>query len=151
MTSPRPANGVSDWFSGFANFPYDPNSGLRSNFDQLATQRKWGKKLKGKRWAECQTACFSALYGGDADQGNLEKWQDLCREVHILSPPGCIKDCKQVRSPWLSQTFTLMLTFCLGAREPQGSGQSCESYRSPLYWCASHPLQNLWRLLRLHE
>jgi hypothetical protein len=151
MASPGAANGVNDWFSEFANFVYDPNSGLKSNFDQLATQRKWGKKLKGKRWAECQTACFSALYGGDADKGKLEKWQDLCREVHIVNPPECIKGCKEVRSPSPSQRVTLVLMFCLGARKPQGSGQSRESYRPPLHWRASHPLQELQRFLRLYE
>jgi hypothetical protein len=97
MASPESAGAVSDWFSAFANFAYDPDSGLRSNFDRLATQRQWGKKLKRKRWTQCQTVCFAALYGGDADKNKLEKWQDLCREVHIADPPMSISGCKKVQ------------------------------------------------------
>jgi hypothetical protein len=96
MASPETVRAVRDWFSAFINFTYDPSSGLRSNFDRLATQRGWGRKLKQKRWTECQTTCFTALYGGDADKNKLEKWQDLCREVHIADPPNSISGCKKV-------------------------------------------------------
>ncbi|OAK94942.1 hypothetical protein IQ06DRAFT_284892 [Phaeosphaeriaceae sp. SRC1lsM3a] len=96
MTSPGPAKDVSDWFSAFAKFTYDPVSGLKSNFDRLAIQRGWGRKLKRKRWTECQTNCFAALYGGVAEESKLEKWQDLCREVHIADPPESITGCKKV-------------------------------------------------------
>jgi hypothetical protein len=89
---------VNDWFSGFAGFQYEPSNGLRSNFDRLVSQRGWGKKLQKKRWTECQTTCFAALYGGDADENKLEKWQDLCREVHIADPPKSISGCKKVKS-----------------------------------------------------
>lgn len=97
MTSPGPAKDVSDWFSAFAKFTYDPVSGLKSNFDRLAIQRGWGRKLKRKRWTECQTNCFAALYGGVAEESKLEKWQDLCREVHIADPPESITGCKKVQ------------------------------------------------------
>lgn len=96
MASPESARAVSDWFSAFANFAYDPGSGLKSNFDRLATRRGWGQKLKRKRWTQCQTTCFTALYGGDADLNKLEKWQDLCREVHIADPAESISGCKKV-------------------------------------------------------
>jgi hypothetical protein len=36
---------ASEWFSKFANFAYDPTSGLRSNFNRLAAHRKWEHKL----------------------------------------------------------------------------------------------------------
>jgi hypothetical protein len=99
MASPEPAKPVSDWFSAFTNFLYDPSLGLKSNFDRLAAQRGWGRKLKKKRWTECQTVCFTALYGGDADKNKLERWQDLCLEVHIADPPKSISGCKQVEQP----------------------------------------------------
>jgi hypothetical protein len=99
MTSPGPAKAVSDWFSAFTNFVYDPRSGLKKNFDRLAAQRGWGQKLKNKHWTECQNNCFTSLYGGDADKYKLEKWQDLCREVHITDPPQSITGCKKVRNP----------------------------------------------------
>ena len=94
---PTPAGPVSDWFSGYAGFVYESTSGLKSNFDRLATRRGWGKKLKRKRWGECQTFCFTALYGGDADKNKLEKWQDLCREVRIEKVPGSISGCRKVQ------------------------------------------------------
>lgn len=97
MGSPESEKSVSDWFAEFSKFIYDPHSGLRSNFDRLATQRKWGRKLKNKRWSECQTSCFTALYGGNADEGKLDRWQDLCREVHITNLPESIGGCKKVR------------------------------------------------------
>ncbi|KAF2444630.1 hypothetical protein P171DRAFT_472669 [Karstenula rhodostoma CBS 690.94] len=96
MALPAPAtSSVSDWFSNFAGFQYEPSSGLRRNFDRLASQRGWGRKLEKKRWTECQTTCFAALYGGDADKNKLEKWQDLCREVHITDPPDSISGCRK--------------------------------------------------------
>ncbi|KAH7393795.1 hypothetical protein DE146DRAFT_721985 [Phaeosphaeria sp. MPI-PUGE-AT-0046c] len=95
MTSPGPTKEVSDWFAAFANFTYDPGSGLKSNFERLATQRGWGWKLRRKRWTVCQTNCFAALYGGVAEESKLEKWQDLCREVQIADSPKSITDCKK--------------------------------------------------------
>jgi hypothetical protein len=96
MTSADPPNSAPEWFSNFANFAYDPTSGIKSNFDRLAAHRKWGHKLKRKRWTDCQTICFNALYGGDADINKLEKWQALCHEVGITNPPSFIGDCKKV-------------------------------------------------------
>lgn len=96
MASIETEKSVGDWFAEFANFKYDPCSGLRCNFDRLASQRGWGKKLKKKRWTECQTSCFTALYGGKTDKHKLEKWQDLCREVRIEDLPTSISGCKKV-------------------------------------------------------
>ncbi|KAH7335625.1 hypothetical protein BKA66DRAFT_577490 [Pyrenochaeta sp. MPI-SDFR-AT-0127] len=96
MTSFESTNGTLNWFSKFNKFAFDPNSGLKSNFERLAAHRNWGHKLKRKRWTECQTACFDALYGGDADKNKLEKWQELCHEVHITNPPETISGCKEV-------------------------------------------------------
>ena len=97
MALSAPAQSVSDWFSGFTNFVYEPSSDLKSNFDRLVSQRGWGRKLRNKRWNECQTFCFAALYGSHADENKLEKWQDLCREVHITDPPQSISGCRTVR------------------------------------------------------
>jgi hypothetical protein len=97
MASPKPTQSVSDWFSAFANFVHDPSSGLKTNFNRLVSQRKWGRKLKNKRWHECQISCFAVLYGGDADENKLEKWQDLCREVHVSDLPASISGCKKAR------------------------------------------------------
>jgi hypothetical protein len=96
MTSAGSPSSAPEWFSNFANFAYDPTSGVKSNFDRLAAHRKWGHKLKQKRWTECQTICFNALYGGDADINKLEKWQALCHEVGITNPPSSIGDCRKV-------------------------------------------------------
>jgi hypothetical protein len=98
MTSAGSTSIAPEWFSKFANFVYDPTSGLRSNFDRLAAHRKWGHKLKRKWWTNCQTVCFNALYGGDADIDKLEKWQALCHEVGIANPPRSISGCKKVQS-----------------------------------------------------
>lgn len=97
MASTENEKSVRDWFAEFTDFTYDPLSGLKSNFERLASQRGWGEKLKKKRWSACQTFCFTALYGGNADKDKLEKWQDLCREVRIVEPPTSISGCKKVR------------------------------------------------------
>lgn len=73
---------------------YDSKAGLQSNFNRLAADRKWGAKLKAKRWAQCQEEEFDHAYGGDVTK--LESWQNLCREVHILNPPNSIRQCKNV-------------------------------------------------------
>lgn len=98
MASLKHTPSVSDWFSDFANFAYDPSSGLKSDFDRLVSQRRWGRRVKNKRWNECQGFCFTALYGDNADENKLEKWQELCREVHISDLPGSISGCKKVRT-----------------------------------------------------
>lgn len=92
----RKMNGSSTWFSPYTDFAHDPTTGLKSNFDRLAVQRKWGRKLKAKRWSDCQTAMFASLYGHDTEVSKLERWQDLCREVLISSPPNSISGCRKV-------------------------------------------------------
>ncbi|KAF1932868.1 uncharacterized protein M421DRAFT_416470 [Didymella exigua CBS 183.55] len=93
----RPAFGATEnWFNQFAGFTYDPTSGLRSNFDRLAAQRQWGHKLKNTRWVQCQISEFGRLYGNDDDVSKLEKWQELCREVHVQEVPSSITQCKKV-------------------------------------------------------
>lgn len=84
------------WFSPYTDFAYDSTADLKSNFDRLALQRKWGHKLKAKRWSECQTTMFASLYGHDTEVSKLERWQDLCREVLIDSPPNSISGCRKV-------------------------------------------------------
>lgn len=85
---------AGSWFSKFPPFLYDPTAGLKSNFDRLAADRKWGKKLQKKRWAECQEEEFGHAYGSDFTK--LEAWQNLCIEVYIINPPDSIKQCKNV-------------------------------------------------------
>ncbi|KAH7077674.1 hypothetical protein BKA63DRAFT_592903 [Paraphoma chrysanthemicola] len=85
---------ASAWFSTYPNFTYDPSTSLPSNFTRLAVAKRWGLKLKHKRWIACQTVLFDALYGTDVTK--LDKWQDLCREVGITDVPGNIKKCKKV-------------------------------------------------------
>lgn len=116
MAPPEPENSVSDWFDKFTNFVYDPRSGLRGNFDRLASHRRWGRKLQNKRWSECQTFCFTALYGGNADKNKLEKWQDLCREVRIVDLPGSIGGCKKVRQTLITGDAMFMRVQALGSR-----------------------------------
>ncbi|KAJ4377897.1 hypothetical protein N0V83_000727 [Neocucurbitaria cava] len=94
--APAPPQELIDWFSSFPPFVYDPNAGIQSNFDRLAAQRQWGHKLKNKRWYECQKIAFAALYGDATDASKLEKWQELCREVHIMNPPPSITQCRKV-------------------------------------------------------
>lgn len=90
------ADNAGSWFDQFAGFANEPSAGLRSNFDRLAAQRQWGKKLKHTRWVQCQTAEFGRLYGDGVDVSKLEKWQELCREVHVKDPPSSITQCKKV-------------------------------------------------------
>jgi hypothetical protein len=100
-TSPEP-----NWFTQFHGFVYEPSAGIQSNFDRLASVRKWGAALKSKRWAECQVARFGNLYGTDTSK--LEMWQALCREVYIKDPPGSITGCKKVstrRSVLLGKSY----------------------------------------------
>jgi hypothetical protein len=85
------------WFSKFNNFTYDPNAGIKSNFNRLAEIRGWRKQLKATKWMNCQMALFNSLYGDDTSK--LEIWQDLCREVYINKPPNSIKGCKKVIAP----------------------------------------------------
>jgi hypothetical protein len=92
----QPPQEVVAWFSTFTPFIYDSTTGLKSNFDRLAVQRRWGAKLRNKRWKQCQLVAFAALYGCDTDVDKLEKWQDLCREVHIKNVPESITNCKKV-------------------------------------------------------
>ncbi|KAF1841969.1 uncharacterized protein K460DRAFT_294177, partial [Cucurbitaria berberidis CBS 394.84] len=84
------------WFSEFPPFTYDYTSGIQSNFNRLAYQRQWGPKLKGNRWIQCQKMAFTALYATNAHVGKLEKWQALCRDVHIHNPPDSITQCKKI-------------------------------------------------------
>ncbi|KAH7088221.1 hypothetical protein FB567DRAFT_627973 [Paraphoma chrysanthemicola] len=95
-TSNPTTHQASAWFSSYPNFTYDPSTSLPSNFTRLATAKRWGPKLKYKRWIACQTVLFDALYGTDVTK--LDKWQDLCREVGITDVPGSIKKCKKSAS-----------------------------------------------------
>lgn len=88
---------MGSWFDQFPPFTHDPSTGLRSNFNRLAAQRHWGKKLQRTRWTQCQIFEFGRLYGDDEDVGKLEKWQDLCREVRVEQVPGSVTQCKKVR------------------------------------------------------
>ncbi|KAL1800495.1 hypothetical protein ACET3X_000837 [Alternaria dauci] len=59
-------NQAETWFLSFALFAYDPTASIKSNFDRLSSQRKWGEKLRRKHWKNCQAAS-AALDHGDAD------------------------------------------------------------------------------------
>lgn len=96
MTSAGAANIAPQWFSKFTDFAYDTSRDYKNNFDRLAAHRKWGRKLKNRRWIECLIATFDDIFGGDADFNKLEKWQALCRDVAIANPPGSITGCKKV-------------------------------------------------------
>jgi hypothetical protein len=102
------------WFTQFRGFTYDPKAGLKSNFNRLVTARQWGRKLKTKRWVECQGSLFDSLYGTDTSK--LEIWQELCHEVHIQQPPSSITQCKKVYKPslWSGRALTYGLTRFLG-------------------------------------
>ena len=50
------ASQADTWFLSFALFEYDPTASIRSNFDRLSSQRKWGEKLRRKHWTNCQAA-----------------------------------------------------------------------------------------------
>ena len=102
---------ANSWFSGFVGFAYDPAAGLRSNFNRLSSQRKWGGKLKGAQWAECQEAGIDRVYGTDTMK--LEKWQQLCCDVYISNPPNSITGCKKVTASTLrEQLLRWMLILC---------------------------------------
>lgn len=89
----RPSQ-AGTWFQKFPPFVYDPTAGIRSNFERLEVQRKWGEKAAKKRWAECQAEEFGYAYGTDTTK--LEIWQNLCSEVHISEPPSSINQCRKV-------------------------------------------------------
>jgi hypothetical protein len=59
-------NQAETWFLSFALFVYDPTASIRSNFDRLSSQRKWGDKLRRKHWTNCQAAS-AALDHDDTD------------------------------------------------------------------------------------
>lgn len=101
-----------NWFSLYTDFAYDPTAGLKSNFDRLAVQRKWGHRLKARRWSECQTTMFASLYGYETEVSKLERWQDLCREVLINDPPNSISGCRKVwQIPLLLEFLVLIHRF----------------------------------------
>jgi hypothetical protein len=102
MTSTGASN-AGAWFLKFPPFVYDNAAGLQSNFNRLASDRKWGKKLKRKRWVECQQEEFDYAFGTDTTK--LEKWQELCRDVKIVEPPGSITQCKKVIIPQNLQVY----------------------------------------------
>ncbi|KAH8644453.1 hypothetical protein IG631_01917 [Alternaria alternata] len=62
----RMPNQAETWFLSFALFVYDPTASIRSNFDRLSSQRKWGDKLRRKHWTNCQAAS-AALDHDDTD------------------------------------------------------------------------------------
>lgn len=97
--SPSPPNvnqAIARWFDNFKPFQYNPFQGLQENFNRLATGRNWGHKLRNKRWIEIQQFAFTTLYGRNTEMTNLEKWQDLCRDVLIEPVPESITQCKKV-------------------------------------------------------
>ncbi|KAL6711225.1 hypothetical protein ACN47E_005756 [Coniothyrium glycines] len=95
MSAPQPSTAEAiSWFSSFPPFEYNTAQTLQQNFARLSASRHWGKELNRKRWIQCQTAVFGALFGRDADVGRLERWQDLCREVGVENVPGSIGKCK---------------------------------------------------------
>jgi hypothetical protein len=100
-------------FSSFSNFVYDPHANLKSNFNRLATARKWGNKLRCAQWAECQVALFDTLYG--TDPAKLEIWQALCREVRITEPPNSIRECKKVNGIYVLSLY-LRTDVCMWCR-----------------------------------
>jgi hypothetical protein len=83
-----------EWFSRFDELTYNSNAGIRLNFNRLAIARQWGTRLRMSRWIECQSTVFDSLYGTDATK--LERWQELCGEVHVDEIPGSINGCKKV-------------------------------------------------------
>ncbi|KAF2024029.1 hypothetical protein EK21DRAFT_104952 [Setomelanomma holmii] len=93
-TRSEPPMQAADWFSQFDDFTYNPIETVQTNFTRLAKVRKWGAKLKSKRWVQCQTALFGSLYGTDTTK--LEIWQELCRDVLIDEPPNSITKCKEL-------------------------------------------------------
>lgn len=96
--SSHAGNGASStagsWFLKFPPFVYDRTAPLENNFYRLAAERKWGRELMRKRWAQCQMEEFGNAYGTDTTK--LEAWQSLCREVHIEEPMTSITQCRKV-------------------------------------------------------
>lgn len=85
------------WFLQFPPFVYDRSAGLQSNFNRLAADRKWGKKLKSKRWVQCQEEELGHAHKGDA----IHKAEESKAGTWFLQFPPFVYD----RSAGLQSNF----------------------------------------------
>ncbi|KAJ7036923.1 hypothetical protein C8F04DRAFT_1036144 [Mycena alexandri] len=83
---------LSQFFSAYTKFEYDPSGPASQQFQQLrSVYPRSERKALAEGYNRALGLTFSQEYGDDVD--NLENWQRLCRVVEIPVPDS-LEECK---------------------------------------------------------
>jgi len=90
---------LSNFFSQYIGFEYDPSNAPNSEFYRLCDHFNWERHDYERESAydefkDALTQQFNANYGTDAE--DLDAWQNLCIRLNIEPVPSTLKRCRQV-------------------------------------------------------
>jgi hypothetical protein len=85
---------VSHFWLQFPKFVPVPRASFKREFTRLAKEQSWNAKTQRKRQIEALTAEFELHYG--TCMTNLDRWQQLCKDVGTKKMPASITQCKKV-------------------------------------------------------
>ncbi|KAJ6576972.1 hypothetical protein DFH09DRAFT_1030899 [Mycena vulgaris] len=94
-----PATHLSNFFSSYPKFEYDPSGPASQQFRELRTVYKMKRSDPAANEAyhgynRALGLTFSQQYGEDVD--DLANWQKLCRTVEIFPVPDSLEECERV-------------------------------------------------------
>ncbi|KAJ8516570.1 hypothetical protein ONZ45_g6120 [Pleurotus djamor] len=92
------ASRFADFFSGYPEFPYNPNASVTDEFWRMCDYFNWKKDDPERQEAhealkEALVLTFNEKYG--TDENDVEAWKKLCRELRFNPIPDTLKACKE--------------------------------------------------------